>query len=998
MAVRKKMTSLASQFSRQLYELIAKIRSTRSHFVRCIKPNNQLLANTFDYEMVMNQLRCGGALGAVQVFRAGFPNRMDFKFFTSRYSAFLVLCGVNALTKDLYECLIRARESGSDELWKLSASMLVDIVSMTVVILNMSEEAEISSDTNILSGLQMGKTQMFLRVPVFEILERLHVRSMNVIAKRLQRRVRSKLIMKTNGRSAKFVCSESLMYGAFRRRVIARKCISATLVLQRRVRVFLAQIMLRRAIRGLTKLKAVFRGYKARQRVKLIKFEAATTVQAAFRCYIATKKFHQMKMSCVRLQANARMVSAVSVRKTKLRLILNLQCMWRGTQARIRTWAIRQKLKQAQLVAQKRAAEAKADFMTNLDDKLKSNPNLLFDMMGASEKIAILTRQNELLMQSNKILEKENIDLRRSLNSMQHVDNLLAAAHVAPPISEASTVVSDTPQELISAVHNSDAISASKDIAVEHLPPTTSGLKKDSSAQGFENVATHPITPTNQQEVSKSVDTSPLSLFPENNPAKVADIADEKPKVRLLMCARECAGIIYKQLGAAKNRKSQLSSDLTSSQNDNTKLIKAIKNLTEKKAAATIKLEAIGSFLSEPKDDSSAQLLAVENQIQIMQKRKATLVKLLGTLQEDRSSFFEADINGAMEALNEIDVKLAELCAYQQKLSKAPIHFTDLTQPSEKGDVNKAVEEAQSLEASVSFISDEIKTVSQQQTLAELNVREIRLKHADAIEECNALEADLRVLQEIISRLDTTTAQRSSTHPFKTSTAPVASNADIITDKVKEKLSSVRGMMGRMSFGGFTSRIGNGSFLTPEKEEAVLSPSDKSEVISEHSLQVSGDLGSAEPTTTPKNKWNPDFIGSVGAWARSGKRDVVFILSVRAVESGAVAEWTVTKSFADFKALRQDLLAVSPGTEDFVCITILLILLIILILGIDSTFPSDSLYSMFTVSNETAELRKEGLNTYLLSICGCEEIMARLDLTYSFACCLRLFNLLRQSL
>lgn len=64
---KKKSVSLASQFSKQLSDLIQKIRSTRSHFIRCIKPNNKLAAATFDYEMVMNQLRSGGALGAVQV-------------------------------------------------------------------------------------------------------------------------------------------------------------------------------------------------------------------------------------------------------------------------------------------------------------------------------------------------------------------------------------------------------------------------------------------------------------------------------------------------------------------------------------------------------------------------------------------------------------------------------------------------------------------------------------------------------------------------------------------------------------------------------------------------------------------------------------------------------------------------------------------------------------------------------------------------------------------
>lgn len=34
---------------------------------------------------------------------------------------------------------------------------------------------------------------------------------------------------------------------------------------------------------------------------------------------------------------------------------------------------------------------------------------------------------------------------------------------------------------------------------------------------------------------------------------------------------------------------------------------------------------------------------------------------------------------------------------------------------------------------------------------------------------------------------------------------------------------------------------------------------------------------------------------------------------------------------------------------------------------------------MFTISNETADLRKEDLNTYLLSLCGCEEAMVAVE-------------------
>lgn len=57
------------------------------------------------------------------------------------------------------------------------------------------------------------------------------------------------------------------------------------------------------------------------------------------------------------------------------------------------------------------------NMQVNLDSKLQANPNLLFDMLGASEKIALLSRQNDALMLSNKMLEAENTQLQRELYS-----------------------------------------------------------------------------------------------------------------------------------------------------------------------------------------------------------------------------------------------------------------------------------------------------------------------------------------------------------------------------------------------------------------------------------------------------------------------------------------------------------------------------------------------------------------------------------------------------
>ena len=151
-----------------------------------------------------------------------------------------------------------------------------------------------------------------------------------------------------------------------------------------------------------------------------MKFQAAAKMQKVVRCYQAQQKYLHLRVTTVFVQAVVRRHLAWNTKKKKLKLILTLQCLWRGTLARIETFVYRQKLKQQALETQKRANEAKANFMTNIDDKLKSNPNLFFDMLGASDKIALLSRQNEALMQSNQLLDRENAELRvKNENSVE---------------------------------------------------------------------------------------------------------------------------------------------------------------------------------------------------------------------------------------------------------------------------------------------------------------------------------------------------------------------------------------------------------------------------------------------------------------------------------------------------------------------------------------------------------------------------------------------------
>jgi len=77
--------SVGGQFSSQLQKLRRRIDETHPHYVRCLKPNDQLQPGRFDPNIVVDQLRCGGILEAIRVSRAGFPHRYTFNHFASRF-------------------------------------------------------------------------------------------------------------------------------------------------------------------------------------------------------------------------------------------------------------------------------------------------------------------------------------------------------------------------------------------------------------------------------------------------------------------------------------------------------------------------------------------------------------------------------------------------------------------------------------------------------------------------------------------------------------------------------------------------------------------------------------------------------------------------------------------------------------------------------------------------------------------------------------------------
>ncbi|XP_066156566.1 unconventional myosin-Ia [Euwallacea fornicatus] len=79
------VSTLTQDFHTRLDNLLRTLVHARPHFVRCICSNYQEAANTFDRGIVVRQIRSLQVLETVNLMAGGFPHRMRYKAFNSRY-------------------------------------------------------------------------------------------------------------------------------------------------------------------------------------------------------------------------------------------------------------------------------------------------------------------------------------------------------------------------------------------------------------------------------------------------------------------------------------------------------------------------------------------------------------------------------------------------------------------------------------------------------------------------------------------------------------------------------------------------------------------------------------------------------------------------------------------------------------------------------------------------------------------------------------------------
>merc|ERR1712137_20491 len=78
--------SVGEIFCKQLDQLAAKLSEGGTLFVRCIKPNIQMVPGVVDRRLTLEQLVNGGVVSALEMRRRGFADRMAYQEFYDEFS------------------------------------------------------------------------------------------------------------------------------------------------------------------------------------------------------------------------------------------------------------------------------------------------------------------------------------------------------------------------------------------------------------------------------------------------------------------------------------------------------------------------------------------------------------------------------------------------------------------------------------------------------------------------------------------------------------------------------------------------------------------------------------------------------------------------------------------------------------------------------------------------------------------------------------------------
>ncbi|XP_040893261.1 unconventional myosin-XV [Toxotes jaculatrix] len=159
-ARRYQANTVSAKFQNSLQELLEKMERCNPYFVRCIKPNHHKEPGVFDAELVNTQLYYSGIMETIHIRKEGYPIRLPFHSFLSRYKA--LLCLRDLPPADGENCVIMLHKLGPVKK----------------------------------GSYQLGVSKIFLQEELYQLLEGKRDRVLNIAAMTLQRYTRMCFVRK----------------------------------------------------------------------------------------------------------------------------------------------------------------------------------------------------------------------------------------------------------------------------------------------------------------------------------------------------------------------------------------------------------------------------------------------------------------------------------------------------------------------------------------------------------------------------------------------------------------------------------------------------------------------------------------------------------------------------------------------------------------------------------------------------------------------------------
>ncbi|CAN6803988.1 unnamed protein product [Brassica oleracea] len=443
-----KFSSVASQFKQQLALLMERLSTTEPRYIRCVKPNNLLKPSIFENQNVLQQLRCGGMMEAIEICRAGYPTRKHFDEFLDRFS----VLASSTLDKSFDE--------------KAACKNLLEAVG--------------------LRGYQIGKTKVLLMAGQMAELDARRTEVLGRAARIIQRKFRSYLLLKA-AINMQAVCRGQLTRHIFED---LRRKEAAALKIQRALRIYLerrsyieAVVTVQSVLRGMAardvlgrKIKATLaiqihcRRYLAESHYKKLK-KAAITTQSAWRARLARKELRELKMAAketgalqaaksklekqvedltLRLQLEKRMRVDVEESKTqenaKLQLALKeIQLQFKEAEVSLLK-EVEAAKKTAEIVPPVVKEEVPIVVDTELVEKLKSENDNLKSMVSSLEQ-KIDETEKKFKEKVKQALEAEDkiVNLKTAMHKLQETledvineNHVLKQSALSTPVKTAS--------------------------------------------------------------------------------------------------------------------------------------------------------------------------------------------------------------------------------------------------------------------------------------------------------------------------------------------------------------------------------------------------------------------------------------------------------------------------------------------------------------------------------------------------------------------------------